>query len=301
MKLRKPELIHLLETGELLDVASRIEGARVFEPEEVKSISDSFSGKYATRDKAIFLLGLCIGSRVSELCQLTVSDVWRNGKPVNTIIIRPETAKRKKARRVPIDVNPIAQNIISELIAWKWKEGESLEKEAPLFVSQKGGHLTRVQLHRILRNTYSAAGIEPERASTHSMRKTAATWLYEATRDLKCVQSFLGHSDSETTEKYIDLAFRVVREGVAKFSERLKGVFDEEENATKYHVLLHFSDNTVTITKERYYRLLEIEAQYKTQQQETRRLQQLLEQVIYTFDDNPKIIYFKEHLKKRLA
>ena len=280
MKLRKPELSHLLETGELLDVASRIEGARVFEPEEVKSISDSFSGKYATRDKAIFLLGLCIGSRVSELCQLKVSDVWRNGKPVNTIIIRPETAKRKKARRVPIDVNPIAQNIISELIAWKWKEGESLDPEAPLFVSQKGGHLTRVQLHRILRTTYEAAGIEPERASTHSMRKTAATWLYEVTKDLKCVQSFLGHSDSETTEQYIDLAFRVVREGVAKFSERLSGVFSEEKdsgkNDTKCHVLLHFSENTVTISKERYYRLLEIEAQYKAQQQETRRLQQLL-------------------------
>jgi integrase/recombinase XerD len=282
-------------------VASRIEGARVFEPEEVKSISDSFSGKYAIRDKAIFLLGLCIGSRVSELCQLQVADVWRNGKPVNTIIIRPETAKRKKARRVPIDVNPIAQNIISELIAWKWKEGESLDPEAPLFVSQKGGHLTRVQLHRILRNTYSAAGIEPERASTHSMRKTAATWLYEVTKDLKCVQSFLGHSDSETTEQYIDLAFRVVREGVAKFSERLADVFNEEENATKLERLLHFDSDTITITKERYYRLLEIEEQYKAQQQETRRLQHLLEQVIHTFDDNPKIIYFKKHLQKRLA
>jgi hypothetical protein len=48
-------------------------------------------------------------------------------------------------------------------------------------------------------------------------------------------------------------------------------------------------------------KLLEIEEQYQAQQEETRRLQQLLEQVIYTFDDNPKIIYFKEHLKKRLA
>lgn len=233
-KLRKPELIHLLETGELLDIAGRVEGARVFEPEEVKSISDSFSGKYATRDKAIFLLGLCIGSRVSELGQLKVKDVWRNGKPVNTLIIRPETAKRKKARRVPIDVNPIAQNVISELIEWKRREGESLDPEAPLFISQKGGHLTRVQLHRILKNTYEEAGIEPERASTHSMRKTAATWLYEMTKDIKCVQSFLGHSDSNTTEQYIDLAFRVVRQGVAKFSQRLKGVFsDEEKNDTK--------------------------------------------------------------------
>ena len=189
-KLRKPELIHLLETGEVLDVASRIEGARVFEPEEVKSISDSFSGKYATRDKAIFLLGLCIGSRVSELCQLKVADVWRNGKPVNTIIIRPETAKRKRARRVPIDVNPIAQNIISEFMAWKRKEGESLDPEAPLFVSQKGGHLERVQIHRILKRTYEEAGLEPERASTHSMRKTAATWLEYGKEECKKVNRF---------------------------------------------------------------------------------------------------------------
>jgi hypothetical protein len=92
---------------------------------------------------------------------------------------------------------------------------------------------------------------------------------------------------------------------VAKFSERLSGVFleekDVEKNDTKQEVLLHFDSDTVTITKERYYRLLEIEEQYKAQQQETRRLQQLLEEVIHTFDDNPKIIYFKEHLHKRLA
>lgn len=311
-KLRKPELIHLLETGEMLDMDGRVEGARVFEPDEVKSISDSFSGKYATRDKAIFLLGLCIGSRVSELCQLKVSDVWRNEKPVNTLLIRPETAKRKKARRIPIDVNPIAQNIISEFIAWKREVGESIEPDAPLFVSQKGGHLKRVQLHRILKNTYEQAGIEPERASTHSMRKTAATWLYEATKDIKCVQDFLGHSDSETTEQYIDLAFRVVREGVAKLSERLEGVFweenDAEKNDTKHRLLLHFSDDSLIIPKERYYRLLEIEEQYKAQQQETRRLQEILEEVISHFEDNSqnlkddsKIIYFKKHLQKRMG
>ncbi|MHC4537065.1 MAG: tyrosine-type recombinase/integrase [Planctomycetota bacterium] len=302
-KLRKPELIHLLETGELLDMSGRVEGARVFEPEEVKSISDSFQGKYATRDKAIFLIGLCIGSRVSELAQLKIADVWR-GKPVSTLLIRPETAKRKKARRVPIDVNPIAQNIISEFIAWKQAKGESTEPDAPLFTSQKGGHLKRVQIHRILKRTYEEAGIEPERASTHSLRKTAATWLYEVTKDIKCVQDFLGHSDSETTEQYIDLAFRVVREGVAKFSARLEDVFeakDAEKNDTKFQLLLHFSDDAVTISKERYFRLLEIEQQYNAQQQETRRLQELLEEVIHQFNDDPKIIYFRKHIQQRLA
>jgi hypothetical protein len=60
--------------------------------------------------------------------------------------------------------------------------------------------------------------------------------------------------------------------------------------------LLHFSSDTIAIPKERYYRLLETEAQYRAQQQETRRLHQLLEEVIRQFDDDPKIIYFKEIL-----
>ena len=322
-KLRKTELIHLLETGEVLDVAGRIEGARVFEPDEVKIISDSFSGKYATRDKTIFLLGLCIGSRVTELGQLKVSDVWRNDKPVKTVHIRPETAKRKKARRIPIDVNPLAQNVISEFIEWKRMQGEALEPDASLFVSQKGGHLCRMQIHRILKRTYEEAGIEPERASTHSMRKTAATWLYEMTKDIKCVQDFLGHNDSNTTEQYIDLAFRVVREGVAKFSERLSDVFQAEsllpeateKNVTKVRDLLHFysegsGDNpsivaetadTVTVLKERFFRLLEIEAQYYAQKEETRRLQEILEEVIHRFRDDPKIVSIEEYVKKRLA
>jgi hypothetical protein len=115
------------------------------------------------------------------------------------------------------------------------------------------------------------------------------------------VQSFLGHSDSETTEQYIDLAFRVVREGVAKFSERLADVFNAEENATKLEILLHFDSDTVTITKERYYRLLEIESQYNAQQEETRRLHRLLEEVIHQFEDNPKIIHLREYFYKRSA
>jgi hypothetical protein len=69
----------------------------------------------------------------------------------------------------------------------------------------------------------------------------------------------------------------------------------------KFQVLLHFSDDAVTITKERYYRLLEIEEQYKEQQEETRRLHQLLEEVIHRFEDDPKVIHLRDYLYKRSA
>jgi len=156
----------------------------------LKSISDSFSGKYATRDKAIFLLGLCIGSRVSELCQLKVADVWRNGKPVNTIVIRPETAKRKKARRVPIDVNPIAQNIISEFMAWKQSHGESVEQEAPLFVSQNNRYcyifpMTRSQ--SLKKGTIDSLKLKPN-TKPNKKRPDACINLELESQTNRCIQ-----------------------------------------------------------------------------------------------------------------
>jgi histone deacetylase complex regulatory component SIN3 len=66
-------------------------------------------------------------------------------------------------------------------------------------------------------------------------------------------------------------------------------------------VLLHFYSDTVTISKERYYRLLEIEEQYQAQQEETRRLHQLLEEVIHRFEDDPKVIHLRDYLYKRSA
>ena len=81
-----------------------------------------------------------------------------------------------------------------------------------------------------------------------------------------------------------------------------------DKNDTKRGLLLHFSDDSATISKERYYRLLEIEAQYHAQQQETQRLQGILEEVISHFEDNSqnfkddsKIIYFRKHLQKRMG
>ena len=73
------------------------------------------------------------------------------------------------------------------------------------------------------------------------------------------------------------------------------------EQSLKWEVLLHFSNNTITISKERYYRLLEIEVQYQAQQQETRRLHQLLEEVIHRFEDDPKVIHLKDYLAQRSA
>ena len=48
----------------------------------------------------------------------------------------------------------------------------------------------------------------------HTLRHTAATWLYRKTRDLRVVMKMLGHADIKTTLKYAHLENDDVREGM---------------------------------------------------------------------------------------
>jgi integrase len=49
-----------------------MKGCRPFSDEEVKLIAKSFGGRYATRNKALFILGVRSGFRISEMLSLTV-------------------------------------------------------------------------------------------------------------------------------------------------------------------------------------------------------------------------------------
>jgi hypothetical protein len=98
---------------------------------------------------------------------------------------------------------------------WKILNGESVTKGAPLFVSQKGGHLTRIALFQIVKEIFYKAGINQ---SPHCLRKTGATLYYiESDYDLIATQQFLGHADPSTTRRYIGLT----SEQIAEYSERM--------------------------------------------------------------------------------
>jgi len=179
-----------------------MKGARPLTDEEIHLISCSFSGKYAERNRCLFLLGVNIGARVSELTALRIGDVWQHGKAVSVLTLRKETIKGKR-ESYSIPLNSTAKAVVSELIAWEKKEGESLSPSAYLFASRKGGgRLTRVQAHRILKKAYDKAGITGK-VTTHSMRKTVANKVYSATGDLFVVKEVLGHKNLATTQQYL--------------------------------------------------------------------------------------------------
>ena len=195
-----------------------MKGARPLTPEEIQAVSQSFRGKYAVRDKCLFLLGINIGARVSELTALQVGDVWKHARPVDVLTFRKGTVKGKK-ESYSIPLNATAKAVICEMIQWKKAQGEDISPKAFLFASRKGkGRLSRVQVHRILKAAYERAFLTGN-VTTHSMRKTVANTVYSATSDLFVVKEILGHKNLSTTQQYLGVGFEKLQEAMETLDE----------------------------------------------------------------------------------
>jgi integrase len=174
-------------------------GSRPLTNDEITSVLKAFSGAYAARDRALFILGLKSGFRISEMLSLRVQDVWKNGKVVEAVSVARKQMKGKVgARRVPL--NHEAARAIHE---WLDVMGTN-RPDAPLFESQrKGKGIDRTQAYRILEGAYDAAGLTGK-LGTHAMRKTFAHGVYEAlSHDLVKTQRALGHKNINSTVSYL--------------------------------------------------------------------------------------------------
>jgi site-specific recombinase XerD len=205
---------------------------RALEDSEIKAIFEHVSGYNAKRNEMLLIVGIGMALRVSELVGLKVGDVYDGEKVKSYVTIRAETAKNKKERTIRIGDD--IQRTIADFIGWKVENGESISKKAPLFVSQKGGHLTRIALFQIVKKIFSAAGIEQ---SPHCLRKTGATIYYiESNYDLIATKLFLGHTDPSTTRRYIGLTTTKIIEYAERLSEHLFSVIRTGE-AGKFNSL----------------------------------------------------------------
>jgi len=152
------------------------------------------------RDWAILHVALDSGLRVSEICSLRIRDVILDTAHASLIV---RDGKGGKKRGVRIGTTLVEH--LEHFISWKRENGETISGRAPLFVSSKGGALTRTAVYRIFRNCADAVGI-PARFSIHSCRHTYASLLYKASDfNLRLVQKQLGHRSIQTTQIYADV------------------------------------------------------------------------------------------------
>jgi site-specific recombinase XerD len=152
------------------------------------------------RDWAILHVALDSGLRVSEICALELRDVLLD--PLHgALIVRDGKGGKKRG----VKMGTALREHLTRFVEWKRDVGEPTSNSSPLFVSARGGALTRTAVYRIFRSCADAVGI-PDRFSIHSCRHTYASMLYRASSfNLRLVQKQLGHRSIQTTQIYADV------------------------------------------------------------------------------------------------
>ena len=175
-------------------------GMRPLTDDEVTRIAAGFTSK---RDRALFFLGIRTGFRISELLSLKGGDVVQGGKIPHWV----SPARRNMKGKIEGRTIPLHEEARAALEMWVTElNAAGATATFPLFLSRKGGAITRTQAWKVLTTAYSRAGVFG-RLGTHGLRKTFASRVYERLgRDLIKTQRALGHKAITSTVAYLSFA-----------------------------------------------------------------------------------------------
>lgn len=191
-----------------------MKGCRPLEEGEVEAVMAAFDGPYAMRDRALFLLGVKSGFRISELLSLRLLDVMRAGQTTSRVTVARRNMKKKVEGRTVL-LHPEAK---AALALWleQLREMGYMTSDTFVFQSRKGRNraMSRIQAYRILQEAYERAGVSGS-TGTHSMRKTFANNVHEKLgRDLLKTQKALGHKNINSTVSYLSFKEEEIDEAI---------------------------------------------------------------------------------------
>lgn len=167
----------------------------VLSVEDIDNLINSIdrSTREGQRNCAILETLYSCGLRVSELCNLKISDLY-----LDEGFIKVE-GKGNKQRLVPI-----SPKAIKEIKNYFMSRNEGLIKpryEDFVFISKFGKNISRIMVFHIIKELANRIGIK-KTISPHTFRHSFATHLLEGGANLRAIQCMLGHESIGTTEIY---------------------------------------------------------------------------------------------------
>lgn len=193
IKLKKAEkkLPGILDSNEIVLLLSQPDGG------DYKSI----------RDKAMLELLYATGIKVSELIDLTVSDV---NLQIGILHLR----SGKKERIIPM--YPAAVKSVADYLVNVRPAIVLDSSEDRLFTNMTGQHMSRQGFWKIIKHYAETAGIKKD-ITPHTLRHSFAAHLLENGAKLSDIKEMLGHSDISSTQVYAQLMKSKYTAAYAKF------------------------------------------------------------------------------------
>lgn len=179
--------------------------------EDVNKLLDiKLNTPFDYRNKAMLELMYGTGLRVSEIINLTVTDI-----DLTNCIIRI-TGKGNKEREVPLGEYSIYY------LKLYLEKRKLLLKNVPcdkLFVNNHGKGMTRQGFFKNLKKLLKLQGLNKD-VSPHTLRHSFATHLINRGADLRSIQEMLGHADISTTKIYTRVSDDKVKEDYNTYHPR---------------------------------------------------------------------------------
>ena len=171
----------------------------------------SGEGPVVARDRAMLELLYSSGLRLKELTDLNLGEVDLRDQTVRV------TGKGNKDRIIPV-----GRHAVKAIRAWlKQRPGLADQDEQALFVSKRGGRLSRRGVQARVKHWAGRQGIDA-RVYPHLFRHSFATHVLESSHDLRGVQELLGHANISTTQVYTHLDFQHLAQIYDKTHPRAK-------------------------------------------------------------------------------
>lgn len=164
-----------------------------------------------TRDRAIVLVMLFMGLRISEVVQLNVDDIEEHTEGITFL------GKGAKERYVP--VHPVVKEAV---LAYKQERPDVPKDELgePLFVSQHGRRIDPSTVRKFIKEYGKKAQTldarKRRKLSPHKLRHTFATLLLHGDVDIRHIQELLGHEHLATTQIYTSVVKRDLERAIAR-------------------------------------------------------------------------------------
>lgn len=181
--------------------------------EEIDNLIGSIdrSTREGQRNRAILETLYSCGLRVSELCNLKLSDLYLKEKFIKV------DGKGSKQRLVPISARAI-----HELELYFPNRNEGLIKsgyEDFVFISRFGKNISRIMIFHIIKELAKQIDLK-KTISPHTFRHSFATHLLEGGANLRAIQCMLGHESIGTTEIYTHLDRSRLRQEILEHHPR---------------------------------------------------------------------------------
>ena len=172
--------------------------------EHISNANGDSQKQIAYRNKMLFLIGINLGIRASDLCGLKYSFfINNNGTFKDCYKLQPKKTK-KSGKYVTLYFNQTVKKAILDYV----EKYPIQDMEEYLFKSRKGGAITEGSLWRIVAELSLEAGIE-RNIGSHSLRKTFGYWIWHNAEDkekaLVMLMTIFNHSSVAITKKYIGL------------------------------------------------------------------------------------------------